>query len=105
MSGELTTRRLLAMIAAGVLVLIGFFGMWWEVYLSDFDRYGIQIGCGTGFLTDLSHAYRADGSGALAEKCGTALLIRRAWSIPLMVGGTALLMALALRGARVARPL
>ena len=38
MSGELTARRLLAMIAAGVLVLIGFFGMWWEVYLSDFDR-------------------------------------------------------------------
>jgi hypothetical protein len=101
MSGELTTRRLLAMIAVAVLVLVGFFGMWWPVYLSEFDRYGIQISCGTGFVTNLSQAERAGYS----EQCATALLIRRAWSIPLMLGGTAVVMALALRGTRVARPL
>ena len=100
MTGELTTRRLLAMIAAAFLVLVGFLGMWWQVYLGEFDQYGIQIDCGTGFLTDLSHAERT----GLTAQCETALTIRRAWSIPLMVGGTALVITLALRGSRVSRP-
>lgn len=104
MNGELTTRRLLAMIAVAALILIGFLGMWQPAYLSEFDQYGIQIECGSGFLTDLSHAERADGSGVLADECGTALLVRRAWAITLMMGGTAVLIVLALRGTRVARP-
>jgi hypothetical protein len=104
MNGELTTRRLLAMIVAGAVILIGFLGMWQPVYLSEFDQYGIQIECGSGFITDLSHAERTDPSGALADGCGSALLTRRAWAITTMVGGTAVLIMLALRGTRVARP-
>lgn len=104
MSAELTTRRLLAMIVMVTLVLVGFLGMWWPVYLSEFDQYGIQIDCGSGFLSDLAQAGRADGTGGLAGECGTALLIRRAWSIPLMVIGTVVVIVLALRGTRVERP-
>lgn len=102
MSGELTTRRLLAMIVAAAVILIGFLGMWWPVYLSEFDPYGIQIDCGSGFVSDLSHAQRT--SESLVGDCDSALLIRRSWSIPLMVGGTGVLIALALRGTTVARP-
>jgi hypothetical protein len=102
MSGELTTRRLLAMIGAAAVVLIGFLGMWWPVYLSDFDQYGIQIDCGSGFVSDVSHAQRA--SAALVDDCDTALMIRRSWSIPLMVAGSGVVVALALRGTKVARP-
>jgi hypothetical protein len=101
MNSELTTRRLLVMVAVTGAIMIGFLGMWWPVYLPDFDLYGIQIDCGSGFVGDLSHAERSGGD--LAGKCGTALLVRRAWSIPLMVAGTAVLIALALRGTRVTR--
>ena len=91
MGAELTTRRLLAMIIVAGFILIGFLGMWWPVYLSEFDQYGIQIDCGSGFVIDLAQAQRADDSGGLAEQCDAAVVVRRAWSIPLMVAGTAVL--------------
>lgn len=105
MSGELTTRRLLAMIAAGFIVVVGFLGMWQPVHLSDYDRYGIKIRCGTGFVTDLSQAQIADdGAGTRTDQCDTALLVRRAWAIPMMLAGSGVLLTLALRGTRVVSP-
>ncbi|CAJ1585821.1 hypothetical protein [[Mycobacterium] wendilense] len=105
MGGALTTRRLLAMIAAGLVLLIGVLTMWQPVYLSEFDNYGLQISCGSGFFADLSHAEIVDGGpGPSTDACQSALLIRRVWAIPTMVLGAAVLLTLALRGTRVVSP-
>jgi hypothetical protein len=105
MGQELTTRRLLAMIAAGLVLLVGVLGMWQSVYLSDFDRYGVKIRCGTGFVADLSQAEIADGGvGPHSDQCDTALLVRRAWAIPVAVLGAGSLVMLALGGTRVVNP-
>jgi hypothetical protein len=105
MGQELTTRRLLAMIAAGLVLVIGVLGMWQSVYLSDFDRYGIKIRCGTGFVADFTHAEIADGGvGEHSKQCDTALLVRRAWAIPAAVLGAGSLVTLALGGTRVVNP-
>lgn len=104
MGNELTTRRLLLIIAAGAVALVGFLGLWQPVYLADYDRYGIQIGCGSGFVADLSHAELADGgAGGHTGQCGHALLIRRAWATSVLIGGAAVVVAMALRGTRVVR--
>ncbi len=105
MGGELTTRRLLAMIAAGLVLVIGVLGLWQSVYLSDFDRYGVKIRCGTGFIADFSQAEIADGGvGRHSDQCDTALMIRRAWAIPVTVLGAGALITLALGGTRVVNP-
>ncbi|BBZ01027.1 hypothetical protein MCHIJ_04640 [Mycolicibacterium chitae] len=105
MGGELTTRRLLAMIAAGLVLLIGVLAMWQPVHLSEFDNYGLQISCGSGFFADMSHPEIADGGpGPLTEQCESALLFRRGWAIPTMVLGAGALLVLALRGSRVVSP-
>ncbi len=105
MNGELTTRRLLAMIAAAAVLGIGVLLMWQPVYLPDFDSYGLQIRCGSGFLADMSHPELVDGgAGPLRDRCESALLQRRAWAVPMMVVGAGVLIALALRGTRVVSP-
>ena len=105
MGQELTTRRLLAMIAAALVLVIGVLGMWQSVYLSDFDRYGIKIRCGTGFVADFTQAEIADdGGGQHSKQCDSALLVRRAWAIPVSVLGVGSLVALALGGTRVVNP-
>lgn len=105
MGGELTTRRLLAMIAAGLVLLVGVLALWQPVHLSEFDNYGLQISCGSGFFSDMSHPEIADvGPGPLTERCESALLVRRAWAIPTAVLGAAVLLTLALRGTRVVSP-
>jgi hypothetical protein len=103
--GELTTRRLVAMIAAGLVLIIGVLAMWQPVHLADFDSYGVQISCGSGFLGDMSHPELVDGgAGPHSEACGSALLKRRAWAVAMMVGGAGVLLLLALRGTRVVNP-
>lgn len=76
-----------------MLIVTGLLALWFPVYLGQYDQYGMQISCGTGFSGGLSPV--ADGGGAgLAAKCGTALLIRRIWAIPTAVIGWALLTAI-----------
>lgn len=74
----------IALIATGLLAL------WFPVYLSQYDHYGMQISCGRGFGASLAQAGDVDGAG-FVTKCGTALLIRRTWAIPSTVIGCALL--------------
>jgi hypothetical protein len=72
------------------LVVVGLLALWFPVYLSQYDQYGVQISCGRGFGGNLSQA--ADNhAGDLVAQCGTALLIRRAWAIPTTVIGWVLL--------------
>jgi hypothetical protein len=81
------TNRQFALSIAGIaLVLTGLLALWFPVYLDHFDQYGVQISCGKGFSSNLTQAANADGNGLVAQ-CGTALLIRRAWAIPLTVMG------------------
>ena len=81
-------RRSLVACAAGVLVIAGLLALWWPVYLDQYDRYGVQISCGRGFAGGLSEDVLAGGDGGkFVGRCDTALLIRRAWAIPLVVIG------------------
>jgi hypothetical protein len=52
--------------------------------LDHYDQYGMQITCGRGFSSNLTRAADAAPNGMVAQR-GTALLIRRAWAIPLTV--------------------
>jgi len=81
-----SNRQLYLGVAAAALVVIGLLALWFPVYLSQYDQYGMQIVCGRGFSADLSQAAGATGSGLVAQ-CGTALLLRRLWAIPAVVLG------------------
>lgn len=81
----MSNRQLYLGIVGAFLVVVGLLALWWPVYLSQYDQYGMQIACGRGFSADLSQA-DADGNG-LAAQCGTALLLRRIWAIPAVILG------------------
>jgi hypothetical protein len=82
-------------IVAAVVLGIGLFALNFPVFLDDFDQYGWQIKCGTGYVTDLSQAAAAVGGTNYVDACQSALLMRRAWGLPLVVvGGTVLLAVL-----------
>jgi len=91
----MSTRRLL-ILSAGVLLLVtGLFTLWMPVFLGDFDQWGFRINCGTGLRSALSQAEIADSTGThFADRCGTAIAVRRAWTIPLAMAGALLLSAL-----------
>ncbi|WP_375487746.1 hypothetical protein [uncultured Mycobacterium sp.] len=91
----MSNRRLL-MLAVGLLLLIGgLFAMRFPVFLGDFDQWGFQINCGSGFHSAFSQSLIADSAGThFVDRCGTAIALRRAWSIPLAVSGGLLLSAL-----------
>jgi hypothetical protein len=83
---HLSHRHFYAGIVAALLIVGGLMALWWPVYLDQFDHYGMQISCGRGYNANLSQAADAGGDGLVA-KCGTALLIRRAWAIPTTIIG------------------
>jgi hypothetical protein len=80
-------RTWYAVIGGGILVIIGLFALRFPVYLDDFDQWGWQVKCGTGFGGDLAQAAAATNASDFVERCGTALLVRRLWTIPLVVIG------------------
>jgi hypothetical protein len=88
-----SNRQLYLGIVAAALVFIGLLALWFPVYLSQYDQYGMQIVCGRGFSADLSQAANANGNG-LVSQCGTALLLRRLWAIPALVLGWLILAGL-----------
>lgn len=91
-------------IIAAVVLGIGLFALNFPVFLGDYDQYGWQIKCGTGYLSDLSQAAAAVSGTNYVDKCETALLLRRAWTFPLVVlGGTVLLVTLVASAATSAR--
>ena len=54
------------------------------VFLDAYDQWGFQIKCGTGYASDLTQAAAAAGQHDYVDKCETALLVRRMWTIPLI---------------------
>jgi hypothetical protein len=88
-----SNRQLYLGIVGALLVVIGLLALWFPVYLSQYDQYGMQIACGRGFSANLSQAADANGHGFVAQ-CGTALLLRRIWAIPTVVLGWLILTVL-----------
>jgi len=85
-----------AILGVGVLLLtVGLLALRFPVFLSDFDHWGFQINCGSGFQSALTQASIADSAGThFVDQCHTAIAVRRAWAIPLAVGGALLLIGL-----------
>ena len=71
-------------------IVVGVFALYFPVFIDAYDQYGFQIKCGTGFGSDLSQAADATG-GDYVDQCGTALMWRRMWAIPLVVFGAIVL--------------
>jgi hypothetical protein len=94
-----SNRQFLLGIAGALLVVIGLLALWFPVYLSQYDQYGMQIACGRGFSTNLSQAADAHGDGLVAQ-CGRALLVRRSWAIPSVILGSLILTGLVASWAR-----
>ena len=79
-------------IACAVLVIIGLIALNFPVFIDVFDQFGFQVKCGTGYATDLTQAAATAGQHDYVDQCGTALLIRRMWTIPLVaISGLVLL--------------
>lgn len=84
-------------IAGAIVLAIGLYLMSMTVYLDDFDRYGMQIPCGTAFS---EHLVQAEAAGAeYVDKCGSALMTRRLWTMPVVAVGALALIAVLLRAA------
>lgn len=75
-------------VVAAFFVAVGLLALNFPVFLDSFDQYGFQIKCGTGYISDLSQAAGAAGQGNYVDQCETALLVRRLWTIPLVVVGS-----------------
>jgi hypothetical protein len=93
------STRSLFVLAVGVLLLtVALLALRFPVFLSDFDQWGFQINCGSGFQSTLTQAGVADSTGThFVDQCHTAIAMRRAWTIPLGVAGALLLSALLVR--------
>jgi hypothetical protein len=90
-----STRRLLILVTGLLLLVGGLLALRFPVFLSDFDQWGFQISCGSGFGSDLTQAGIADSAGThFVDQCHAAVAMRRAWSAPVVVAGGVLLCAL-----------
>ncbi|MGV0811311.1 hypothetical protein ABQF34_05075 [Mycolicibacterium boenickei] len=84
-------------IAGAVVLAIGLYLMSLPVYLDDFDQFGMQIPCGSGYSTHLVQATAAGGE--YADKCESAVTTRRLWTIPIVALGALALIAVLFRAA------
>lgn len=83
----MSRRAWYAVVGGGILVLIGLFAMRFPVYLADFDQWGWQVKCGSGLASDFAQAAAATNADSFVRDCETALLMRRLWTVPLVVLG------------------
>jgi hypothetical protein len=88
-----SNRQLIVVAVGALLVAIGLLALWLPVYLGQYDQFGMQITCGRGLRANLSQAADASGDGLVAQ-CGTALLERRIWAIPVAALGWLILTGL-----------
>jgi hypothetical protein len=105
---ELSRRGWYLAVGGAVMVVIGLFAMRFPVFISDFDQWGWQVKCGTGFTGDLRQAADATNGTHFVSSCESALLLRRLWAIPLVVVGAiafiGMMLATALESLREAMP-
>jgi hypothetical protein len=83
-----------------VLIVVGLVALNFPVFIDAFDQWGWQIKCGTGYSSNLTQAAEATG-GNYVDQCGTALMMRRVWAIPMVVIGSIVLVGVVLVAATV----
>ncbi|MEX3651930.1 hypothetical protein ABFW14_23665 [Mycolicibacterium fortuitum] len=84
-------------IAGAVALAIGLYLLSLPVYLDDFDRFGMQIPCGSGYS---AHLVQATAAGQeYVDKCGSAVMTRRLWTIPVVAIGALALIAVLFKAA------
>jgi len=94
---SMSTPRLLILMTGVLLLVGGLLALRFPVFLSDFDQWGFQINCGSGFGSDLTQAGTADAAGThFVGRCHAAIATRRAWTVPVVVAGALLLSTLLL---------
>ena len=69
------------MTISAILLCIGLFALRFPVFIDDYDQWGWQVNCGTGFTADLTQATAAVGDKNFVDQCETALIVRRLWTI------------------------
>ena len=87
-------------VASVIMVAVGLLALNFPVFIDAYDQWGWQIKCGTGFGSDLTQAADASG-GNYVDQCGTALMLRRIWAIPMVVIGAILFLGVLLVAATV----
>jgi hypothetical protein len=98
---NMSNRRFLVLLAGVALIAFGLLALRFPVFLPDFDQWGVQINCGSGFESALTQASAADSGGTnFVDQCHTAVAERRAWTIPVTMAGVLLLGALMVRAPR-----
>jgi hypothetical protein len=88
-----------AVIGGAVAVLLGLFALRFPVYIDDFDQWGWQINCGSGLSSNLAQAGAATNGTGFVGRCESALLLRRVWTIPMVVIGSAVFVVVLLASA------
>lgn len=90
------TNKGMLIVGIGVLLLAGgLFALWNPVSIDAYDQWGFQIGCGSGIAADTAQAATADQTHQTTDfvnQCGSALTLRRAWSIPAVALGALILL-------------
>lgn len=77
------------------LIVAGLLALNFPVFIDAYDQFGFQIKCGTGYFSDLTQAAEASGGDHVGQ-CGTALMLRRLWTIPMVaIGGILLVIIVA----------
>jgi hypothetical protein len=99
-STKAITRGWLAMLVGAALLAAGLVALGFPVFLHAYDQWGIQIKCGNGYATQLLQATVDDQQAASAhvqpptsyvDQCKSALMHRRAWTIPVAAVGLLIL--------------
>jgi hypothetical protein len=102
-----TNRGLFILLLGGAFVGIGLVALNFPVFLDAYDQWGWQIKCGTGYSTNLMQAEIANQAFPqtnFVDQCQSALVVRRAWTIPIAVVGWLILSGLAVALWRHASP-
>src|SRR5271166_190635 len=98
---NMSNQRFMVLLAGLALFVLGLLALRFPVFLSDFDQWGVQINCGSGFGSALTQATAAESAGTnYVGQCHTAIAVRRDWTIPLTLLGMSMLGWLMVRAPR-----
>ncbi len=103
----MTNRGWFILCLGGALTGIGLVALNFPVFLNAYDQWGWQIKCGTGYSTNMMYAEMANQAfphADFVDQCQTALMVRRAWAIPVALVGWLILSGLAVALWRHASP-
>jgi hypothetical protein len=98
-SAKVVTRSRVDMLIGTIVLAGALVALCLPVYLGTYDRWGVEIKCGNGYHSQLLQATTDDQDQArrsapatdLVDQCKSALLHRRAWTIPVGAVGALIL--------------